>query len=98
MFGSFRRHQKWIWILGVIIIIPSFVIFFSPDAKWHGLKTGKADLGSFSGRPIQREEYLAALKETKLNYFMRTGGREWPGSDETASRWLARIPRRRPKH
>jgi hypothetical protein len=91
MFGSFRRHQKWIWILGVIIIIPSFVIFFSPDAKWgHGLKQGKVDLGSFSGHPIQREEYLAALRETKLNYFMRTGGREWPGTDETASRNLQR--------
>ena len=63
MFGSFRKHQQWIWILGVIVIIPSFVIFFSPDAKWNrGFRGGreKVDLGSFNGKPIQRDriEYL----------------------------------------
>ena len=78
MFGSFRKHQQWIWILGVIVIIPSFVIFFSPDAKWNrGFRGGaeKADLGSFNGKPIQRDDYIAANRETKINYFMRTGGR-----------------------
>src|SRR3954470_18830369 len=90
MFGSFRKHQQWIWILGVIVIIPSFVIFFSPDAKWNrGLRGGSdkgLDLGSFNGRPIGRDEYMAANRETKINYFMRTGGKEWPGNDEQTRR------------
>src|SRR3954466_9801859 len=92
MFGSFRRHQQWIWILGVIVIIPSFVIFFSPDAKYRGRRgeQGKMDLGSFNGRPIQTEEYSAALNETKLNHFMRSGGKEWPGTDEAAYKSLQR--------
>ena len=93
MFGSFRKHQQWIWILGVIVIIPSFVIFFSPDAKWNrGFRGGsdKVDLGSFNGKPIQRDDYIAATRETRLNYFMRTGGKEWPGSDEQTRRNLER--------
>jgi len=93
MFGSFRKHQQWIWILGVIIIIPSFVIFFSPDAKWRGMGGGrqsKPDLGEFDGTPVERDDYYAGKKETVLNYFMRSGGREWPGSDAQTTRNLER--------
>src|SRR6185436_14842297 len=90
MFGSFRRHQQWLWILIATVTILSFVVFFSPDAKWRNDKPQKVDLGSFNNRPIEREDYLAALKEAKLTHFMRTGGREWPGNDENANRTLQR--------
>src|SRR2546430_4747030 len=92
MFGSFRRHQRWIWMLGVIVIIPSFVIYFSPTGKsgGGGGRVGKVDLGSFNGQPISREDFLAAQKETKLNHFMRSGGREWPTTDENGRKTLER--------
>src|SRR4051812_21744352 len=87
MFGSFRKHQQWIWILGVIVIIPSFVMFFSPNAKFGGLGgllgggEPKPDLGSINGRPISLETYRPAKDEMRISYFMRTGGKEWPGND-----------------
>ena len=93
MFGTFRRHQQWIWILGVVVIIPSFVIYFSPGSGRGGGRGGKmpgVDLGAFNGRPIERDDYLPALRETKLNYFMRSGGREWPANDENSNRNMQR--------
>src|SRR3989442_13222723 len=92
MFGTFRRHQQWIWMLGVIVIIPSFVIYFSPTGKsgGGGGRMGKVDLGSFNGQPISREDFIAAQKETKLNYFMRSGGREWPANDENGRKSIER--------
>ena len=78
MFGSFRKHQKWIWILGVIVIIPSFVIFFSPDAKWAGGAGGENyNLGSIRGEPIKLNEFRPAFasgekKMTKLGMITMT--------------------------
>src|SRR3954470_13111961 len=90
MFGSFRRHQQWIWILGMIVIIPTFLVWGTYSGKFNGDRQGKIDLGSFNNRSIGRDEYIAAMKETRLNYFMRTGGKEWPGSDEATKRNLDR--------
>src|SRR6267143_2974892 len=90
MFGTFRRHQQWLWIVIAGITIFTFVIYFSPGSKFRGTKMPAVDLGSFNGQPIQRDDYLAALRETRLSHFMRSGGREWPGSDETANRGLQR--------
>src|SRR4051812_35525136 len=92
MFGTFRRHQQWIWILGVIVIIPSFVVYFSPGSGRGGnkMRANAVDLGSFNGRPIERDDYLAALREAKLSHFMRNGGREWPTTDEAGNRALQR--------
>src|SRR2546423_1485475 len=91
MFGTFRRHQQWIWILGVIVIIPSFVIYFSPTGKsGGGGRAGKIDLGSFNGQPISREDFLTTQREAKLNHFMRSGGREWPANDENGRKTLDR--------
>jgi len=51
---------------------------------------GKVDLGSFNGQPISREDFLAAQREAKLNHFMRSGGREWPATDENGRKTLER--------
>ena len=68
MFGSFRKYQKWIWLGGVIVIMPSFVIFFSPDVDFTRTRQLESyDLGSINGQAITREEYLPFLKEAKLN-------------------------------
>src|SRR5436309_11167393 len=92
MFGTFRRHQQWIWILGVIVIIPSFVIYFSPTGKSGagGRRVGKIDLGSFNGQPISLDDFQAAQKETRISHFMRSGGREWPATDENGRKALER--------
>ncbi|MBI3875797.1 MAG: hypothetical protein HY300_07525 [Verrucomicrobia bacterium] len=33
MFGTIRKHSRWLWAIIITIIIVSFVIFFMPDAK-----------------------------------------------------------------
>ena len=88
MFGSFRKHQKWIWILGIIIIIPSFVIFFTPDVDltFSG-RDDSYDFGSIDGRKINRQEFGDALKQVRLAYFFNSGG-TWPGSDEATQSQL----------
>jgi hypothetical protein len=93
MFGSFRRHQKWIWFLGVLVIIPSFVIFFAPNASWKAaggasqayIMNGKAP--TINGKPISVEEYRACFAETLLGHFFRAGGK-WPEGDEVSKESL----------
>ena len=88
MFGSFRRHQKWIWILGVVVIIPSFVIFFSPDAKLRGGTASRVLIVNgkpvtINGQPIPMDEFNNAYSETLLGHFFRANGK-WPESGEVS--------------
>lgn len=75
MFAGFRKYQKYIWIGAIIVVIPSFVIFFSPDARWRR-NARDVQLGSINGKPITPDQYLAAQKEAYLSYFFRNG--QWP--------------------
>ncbi len=84
MLAGFRKYQKWIWIVAIIVIIPSFVIFFSPDARWRK-GGGSANLGSINGKPITVEQYLNAKKEAYLSFFFRHG--EWPERSAVAKQF-----------
>jgi hypothetical protein len=90
MFGTIRKHQNWLWALIITVIIISFVIFFSPNVRFGRERAAAAETGTIGGKPIPREEYLDAYNEARLAHFMRTGGREWPGNDESAQRALER--------
>ena len=58
MFASFRRHQKWIWVLAVIVVVPTMVVFFTDTKSFtDGGNRAQGDFGSIGGRPITREEY-----------------------------------------
>jgi hypothetical protein len=88
MFESIRRHQKWLWIVIMTLTIISFVAFFSPRSQ-RGYSSGgmfgddKA-VGSINGRDIGREEYLDAVKEARLRYYLSYG--QWPRDDEMTRR------------
>ena len=43
---------------------------------------------TINGRPIGRDEFVSAYAETLLGHFFRSGGKEWPGNDETAKQNL----------
>ena len=75
MFGTIRKHQNWLWIVIITVIIISFVVFFSPDVKLGANRTTGGESGSINGKPIPAEEYQEAYEEAKLSHFMRTGGR-----------------------
>jgi hypothetical protein len=90
MFGTIRKHQNWLWALIITVIIISFVIFFSPNVRFGRDRATGGDTGTINGQPIPVEEYRDAYNEARLAHFMRTGGREWPGNDESAQRALER--------
>lgn len=84
MFGTIRKHQQWLWIVIITVIIISFVVFFTPEGPQFG--SGRLDkpiFGSIGGKPISQQEFLSAFEEARLSHFMRSGGREWPDNDDT---------------
>ena len=86
MFGTIRKHQTWLWVLIIIVVSISMVVFFSSDVSFTGNQTPTGDYGSINGRPISHTEYVNAYREAQLSEFIQSG--KWPGSDETASRRL----------
>jgi hypothetical protein len=91
MFGTIRRHQQWLWIVIIAVIIISFVIFFSPDVNLMGARgrAAQGDFGSINGKPITRDEFISGFEEARLNHFFRSGG-EWPKPDDATQDNLKR--------
>src|ERR1041385_4139783 len=80
MFGTIRRHQKWLWIVISGVTIISFVAFFSPQQRRQRGWTGPHDqVGSINGRPVSRDQYATAQREAALQYRLNYG--QWPGDD-----------------
>ena len=82
MFGTIRKHQNWLWMIIITVIIISFVIFFSPYSRVDDGRRG-GNYGSVSGERISREEFANAQREVYLRHFFSSGG-QWP--DEEARR------------
>jgi hypothetical protein len=89
LFGTIRKHQQWLWIVIIGVIIVTFVVFFSPDVgRGDGQRrqtvfmiNGKA--ATINGEPISMDEYGQCWREVFIEHFMRSGGREWPKNDES---------------
>lgn len=79
MFATIRRHQKWMWGAIIAVIIPSFVIFFSPDVGIGDRR--RIDVGTMGGRPIPQEDFAKAYYETELRYWM--SNQEWPSQQSS---------------
>ena len=62
--------------------IVSFVVFFSPDARWGGRGRGGEAYGSIEGRPVTGQDYWEANRETRLLYFLNY--QDWPETDKRA--------------
>ncbi|MGB9603661.1 MAG: SurA N-terminal domain-containing protein, partial [Limisphaerales bacterium] len=84
MFAGFRKYQKWIWVGAIIVVIPSFVIFFSPDARFRRDRRD-VSLGSINGKAITPDQYLNAKKEAYLSFFFRHG--QWPDRNEAVKQF-----------
>lgn len=84
MFGTIRKHQKWLWGVIVTLTVLSFLVFFSPYSRVNsGGGGGTANYGSIAGERISGDDYYNAQKEVLLRYFFSNGGR-WP--DDPARR------------
>jgi hypothetical protein len=79
MFGTIRKHQKWLWVVIIAVIIVTFVIFFSPYSKLDDSRQVSANWGSINGEKITQGEYVKAYKEISLRTFFMTGN--WPDDE-----------------
>ncbi len=77
MFGTIRKHQKWLWFVIIAVTIVSFVGYFNPANRGSSDRSSSNyDFGSIDGKPITREEYGQAETEVELHYFLQN--RQWP--------------------
>ena len=76
MFGTIRRHQGWLWWCVIIVIVISFVIYFSPYSRMNSSgRRGPVYYGSINGEKITEEDFYHAQHDVLLHYFFSTGGR-----------------------
>ena len=84
MFAHIRKHQQWLFILIIAVVVVSFVIFFTPTVQYDNLgsSSGSDVMGSIDGRPVARKEFISAYQEVMLRFLMATG--QWPDQTDTA--------------
>ncbi len=85
MFGTIRRHQKWLWIVIVFLTVVSFVYFFNPNQKVSDTRRGSEKFGEIKGKEVSREDYESVLREVYLQYRLTHG--EWPDKDPMAKQF-----------
>jgi len=78
MFGTIRRHQK--WLLGIIIavVIVAFVIYFDPSVQQGPRNEANKSL-VINGKTLTPRDYEHAAREVELLYFLNF--RKWPDQD-----------------
>lgn len=85
MFGTFRKHQTWLWALIIAVMSVSMVVFFSnTGGMGRGAAAAIGDFGSMNGEPFGQSEFQDAWKEVRLAYVIRSG--RPPGNDEASTR------------
>ena len=89
MFGTFRKHQTWLWAVIITVIIFSFVIYFSPYSKMNDSRHGPVNLGSINGDRISEQQFINARNEIYLRTFFSNG--RWP--DEEARKQSGQVER-----
>ena len=83
MFGTIRKHQKWLWVVIITLTVISFVVYFSPYQRVsRGLGGKQVNLGSIDGQPVTVESYREAQDDVYLRYLLAHG--DWPDKDATA--------------
>jgi hypothetical protein len=90
MFGTIRKHQTWLWVIIIVVISLSMVVFFSSDVSLTGGpgQAAKGEFGTIDGKPITQSEFFGAYKEPRLGEYLRSG--KWPGSDDATTRMVER--------
>lgn len=72
MFGTIRKHQRWLWALIIAAVIVSFVAFFSPNQRM-GRGQASSVVGTIDGRPLSDTEVRDQLRLANLSGFLRFG-------------------------
>ncbi len=100
MLGTIRKHQKWLWLFIATATIISFLAWTDPSGRL-GFSFGGGSRNFYIspvngkevrlyGTPISNDEFYKAYQETRIKYFIGSGGKQWPGTDESTARNLER--------
>lgn len=81
MFGTIRRHQKWLWLAIVIPTIVTFVWYFGPTGRVNSSTRRAGEYGALNGQKITESEYAQAVREVELHYFFNINRGHWPEED-----------------
>ncbi|HZM04944.1 MAG TPA: SurA N-terminal domain-containing protein [Candidatus Saccharimonadales bacterium] len=82
MIGTIRRHQQWLWIVIIIAICVSFVIYFTPSRKFgmDQMTNSSVDLGTVNGQAITPQQLHDAEQEARVFFRLHYG--EWPDTED----------------
>jgi peptidyl-prolyl cis-trans isomerase D len=88
MFATIRKHQKWLWLIIIVLVIIAFVVLMDPTYSVTGGRIGRDEgsFGTINGRPIPREELLDTYAEVRLRYRLLTD--QWPEEDPSSRMWF----------
>jgi peptidyl-prolyl cis-trans isomerase D len=88
MFTTIRRHQKWLWLVIIVLVIISFTIFLDPTVSTGGLSgpAGSENFGTINGRSLSREELMAVYAEVQLRFLLENN--RWPDQDPNTRMWF----------
>ena len=84
MFGTIRKHQKWLWWCIVIIVVLGMATFTQMNRSGNG-RGMAGNHGEIDGRPITDTEFQNAWYEAELTYYMNR--HEFPDNVAKSSGW-----------
>ena len=71
MFGTIRKHSQSMWIVIIIVIVISFVVFFTPSVDVRDwFEGGRADSGISSEEVAAQREVMVGDMMEQLPYLM----------------------------
>jgi hypothetical protein len=85
MFGTIRKHQTWLWVVIIGVMIFGLIQWQNSLGKSGNGPRGVGDLGAIDGRPITETEMRHARVDADLSYFLQTG--EWPEIGKPRQGW-----------
>ena len=80
MFGTIRKHQTWLWVVLIGLMIFGLVSWQNQLGKSGSGQRVTGDFGTIDNRPITATEMQNAQNEARLMYFLQR--REWPTTDQ----------------
>ena len=75
MFGTIRKHSKWLWIIIAGLTIISFVVFMGSGPVRSGGPAGDG-YGTIYGEGVKAQDYARAQRVFRLFYWLRFN--QWP--------------------
>jgi hypothetical protein len=88
MFGTIRKHQKWLWIVIIAVMSVSLVVFFTNSPNQQASRKLAGELGTIKGKPVTQEQFLDARREVFLFYYLNN--HRWPGNEDGMDKSLQR--------